>query len=82
MKKGRGRVLSIWVPFLFERFREERTRADVDGEGLRVGPRPPSWVLGMVRVGLSCVLCSARARARPGYRNAEANVENFGFGRY
>ena len=75
MKKGRGRGLSIWVPFLFERFREERTRAD--GRRRPAGPRPPSWV-GMVRVcsvGLSCVLCSAR-RARPGYRNAEAKVAN------
>jgi hypothetical protein len=75
VKKGRGRGLSIWVPFLFERFREERTRAD--GRRRPAGPRPPSWV-GMVRVcsvGLSCVLCSAR-RARPGYRNAEAKVAN------
>ena len=58
--KGRGRGLSIWVPFLFEQFREERTRAD--GRRRPAGPRPPSWV-GMVRVcsvGLSCVLCSAR----------------------
>lgn len=75
MKKGRGRGLSIWVPFLFVRFREERTRAD--GRRRPAGPRPPSWV-GMVRVcsvGLSCVLCSAR-RVRPGYRNAEAKVAN------
>ena len=53
VKKGRERGLTIWAPCLFERFREERTRA---GGRQRLRVRASLLGVGMVRVGPACVL--------------------------